>query len=100
MKAIRVHEQSGVDGLVFEDAPDPVPAVGDVLVRVHAAGFTGAELYWPIYVDRAGGDGTPTSRPTNSRARSSRSVSAPPGSRWATRSTASSTATATAPRPS
>ena len=24
MKAIRVHEQSGVDGLVFEDAPDPV----------------------------------------------------------------------------
>jgi NADPH:quinone reductase-like Zn-dependent oxidoreductase len=59
MKAIRVHEQIGVDGLVYEDAPDPVPAVGDVLVRVEAAGFTASELYWPIYVDRAGRDRTP-----------------------------------------
>jgi NADPH:quinone reductase-like Zn-dependent oxidoreductase len=59
MKAIRVHEQIGVDGLVYEEAPDPVPAVGDVLVKVHAAGFTASELSWPIYTDRAGRDRTP-----------------------------------------
>ena len=59
MKAIRVHEQLGVDGLVYEAAPDPVPAVGDVLVKVHAAGFTPSELFWPIYTDRAGRDRTP-----------------------------------------
>jgi len=59
MKAIRVHEQIGVDGLVYEAAPDPVPAVGDVLMKVRAAGFTASELYWPIYTDHAGRDRTP-----------------------------------------
>jgi NADPH:quinone reductase-like Zn-dependent oxidoreductase len=59
MKAIRVYEPIGVDGLVYEDAPDPVPAVGDVLVRVRAAGITASELFWPMYVDRAGRDRTP-----------------------------------------
>jgi NADPH:quinone reductase-like Zn-dependent oxidoreductase len=59
MRAIRVHEQRGVDGLVYEEAPDPVPAIGDLLVKVHAAGFTASELYWPVYTDRAGRDRTP-----------------------------------------
>jgi NADPH:quinone reductase-like Zn-dependent oxidoreductase len=54
MKAIRIHEPVGVEGLVYEDAPDPVPAVGDVLVEVHACGFTASELYWPIWTDRNG----------------------------------------------
>jgi NADPH:quinone reductase-like Zn-dependent oxidoreductase len=56
MKAIRSHAPTGIEGLEYEDAPDPVPAVGDVLVQVHAAGFTASELYWPIYTDRAGRD--------------------------------------------
>jgi NADPH:quinone reductase-like Zn-dependent oxidoreductase len=58
MKAIRLHEPVGVEGLVYEDAPDPVPAVGDVLVEVHACGFTASELYWPIWTDRNGHERT------------------------------------------
>jgi NADPH:quinone reductase-like Zn-dependent oxidoreductase len=54
MKAIRLHEPVGVEGLVYEEAPDPVPGVGDVLVEVRACGFTASELYWPIWTDRNG----------------------------------------------
>jgi NADPH:quinone reductase-like Zn-dependent oxidoreductase len=54
MKAIRLHEPIGVKGLVYEDAPDPKPALGDVLVKVHACGITPTELDWPIWADRAG----------------------------------------------
>jgi NADPH:quinone reductase-like Zn-dependent oxidoreductase len=59
MKAIRISAPVGIEGLVYEDAPDPEPAVGDVLVKVHACGFTASELYWPLYTDRAGRDRTP-----------------------------------------
>jgi NADPH:quinone reductase-like Zn-dependent oxidoreductase len=62
MKAIRIHEPKGlegIDGLVFEDAPDPTPAFGDALVKVHAAGFTPTELTWPIWTDRNGHDRAP-----------------------------------------
>ncbi|HET6833929.1 MAG TPA: NADP-dependent oxidoreductase [Acidimicrobiales bacterium] len=59
MKAIRISAPVGVDGLVYEDAPDPKPAIGDVLVKVHACGFTASELFWPLYTDRAGRDRTP-----------------------------------------
>jgi NADPH:quinone reductase-like Zn-dependent oxidoreductase len=59
MKAIRISAPVGVDGLVYEAAPDPVPVIGDVLVKVHACGFTASELYWPLYTDRAGRDRTP-----------------------------------------
>jgi NADPH:quinone reductase-like Zn-dependent oxidoreductase len=59
MKAIRISAPVGVDGLVYEDAPDPKPAIGDVLVKVHACGFTVSELFWPLYTDRAGRDRTP-----------------------------------------
>jgi NADPH:quinone reductase-like Zn-dependent oxidoreductase len=54
MKAIRLHEPIGIEGLVYEDAPDPTPALGDVLVKVHAGGITPTELEWPIWTDRAG----------------------------------------------
>jgi NADPH:quinone reductase-like Zn-dependent oxidoreductase len=54
MKAIRLHQPIGVDGLVYEEAPDPKPALGDVLVKVHACGITPTELDWPIWTDRAG----------------------------------------------
>jgi NADPH:quinone reductase-like Zn-dependent oxidoreductase len=62
MKAARVHEPvgfEGIDGIIYEDAPDPVPAVGDALVEVHAAGFTPTELQWPLWTDRAGRDRAP-----------------------------------------
>jgi NADPH:quinone reductase-like Zn-dependent oxidoreductase len=58
MKAIRIHEPVGVDGLVYEEAPEPAPAVNDVLVEVHACGFTASELYWPIWTDRNGHERT------------------------------------------
>jgi NADPH:quinone reductase-like Zn-dependent oxidoreductase len=38
MKAVRLHAYGGPEVLLYEDAPRPVPAAGDVLVRVHAAG--------------------------------------------------------------
>jgi NADPH:quinone reductase-like Zn-dependent oxidoreductase len=59
MKAIRIREPKGVegiDGLVYEDAPDPQPAIGDALVQVRAASFTPGELTWPLRTDRAGHD--------------------------------------------
>ena len=40
MKAVRFQEPKGfegIDGLVYEDAPDPQPAIGDALVQVRAA---------------------------------------------------------------
>jgi NADPH:quinone reductase-like Zn-dependent oxidoreductase len=54
MKAIRLHAPIGPDGLKYEEAPDPEPAFGDVLVKVHACGITASELYWPIWNDRSG----------------------------------------------
>jgi NADPH:quinone reductase-like Zn-dependent oxidoreductase len=62
MKAVRLHEPTGfqgIDGLVYEDAPDPQPAIGDALVQVRAASFTPTELLWPLATDRAGHDRGP-----------------------------------------
>jgi NADPH:quinone reductase-like Zn-dependent oxidoreductase len=62
MKAVRIHKPEGfegIDGLVYEDAPTPQPAIGDALVQVHAASFTPTELTWPIWTDRAGHDRAP-----------------------------------------
>jgi NADPH:quinone reductase-like Zn-dependent oxidoreductase len=59
MKAIRIHKPEGfegIDGLVYEDAPDPNPAIGDALVQVRAASFTPTELTWPLWTDRNGHD--------------------------------------------
>ena len=59
MKAVRILEPKGfegIDGLVYEDAPDPRPAIGDALVEVRAASFTPTELMWPLSTDRAGHD--------------------------------------------
>lgn len=54
MKAIRLHEPSGVEGLRYEEVAEPTPSIGDVLVRVHAAGITPTELLWPLWTDRNG----------------------------------------------
>jgi NADPH2:quinone reductase len=45
MKAIRVHEFGGPDVLKLEDVPTPKPSVGEVLVRVHAAGVNPYDTY-------------------------------------------------------
>ena len=45
MKAIRVHETGGPEALRFEEVPDPVPAEGQVLVRLEAAGVNFIEIY-------------------------------------------------------
>ena len=37
MKAVRIHAYGDLDTLSYEDAPMPVPAADEVLVRVHAA---------------------------------------------------------------
>ena len=34
MKAIRIHEPAETNGFVYEEAPDPTPVFGDVLVKV------------------------------------------------------------------
>jgi NADPH:quinone reductase-like Zn-dependent oxidoreductase len=38
MKAIRIHNYGGPEVLQYEDAPRPKPEVGEVLIRVYAAG--------------------------------------------------------------
>jgi NADPH:quinone reductase-like Zn-dependent oxidoreductase len=54
MKAIRIHEPTGINGLVYEEVPDATPGLGDVLVKVAACGITHNELDWPIWTCRAG----------------------------------------------
>ena len=53
MKAIRIHEQTGISGLVYEEAPDPTPMLCEVLVKVAACGITHNELDYPIWTCRA-----------------------------------------------
>jgi NADPH:quinone reductase-like Zn-dependent oxidoreductase len=62
MKAVRSEKPEGfegIDSLVYEEAPDPQPAIGDALVQVRAASFTPTELTWPLRTDRAGHDRGP-----------------------------------------
>jgi NADPH:quinone reductase-like Zn-dependent oxidoreductase len=54
MKAIRMHEPSGISALVYEEVPDAKPTLGDVLVKVSACGITHTELDWPLWTCRAG----------------------------------------------
>jgi len=62
MQAITVQDrEAGVAGLSLTDLPYPHAAENDVIVRVHAAGFTPGELDWPAtWTDRAGRDRTPS----------------------------------------
>lgn len=45
MKAIRIHEDGGPDVLRYEDAPDPEPRPGEVLVRLRAASLNHLDLW-------------------------------------------------------
>jgi NADPH:quinone reductase-like Zn-dependent oxidoreductase len=62
MQAITAPDRdAGVSGLTLTDLPYPHAAENDVIVRVHAAGFTRGELDWPgTWSDRAGRDRTPS----------------------------------------
>jgi NADPH:quinone reductase-like Zn-dependent oxidoreductase len=58
MKAVRAHHRGGPEQLVFEVAPRPEPARGEVLVAVHAASITPDELTWEeTWTDRSGPGG-------------------------------------------
>jgi len=57
MKAIRLHTRGGPEALVYEEAPQPHPQAGEVLVRVYAAAVTPTELLWvPTWTTRTGAD--------------------------------------------
>src|SRR5437764_11869833 len=71
MKAIVVTDRAaGTAGMKLVERPEPQGAAlaglsganyGDVVVRVHASGFTGDELEWPsTWIDRLGRDRTPS----------------------------------------
>lgn len=46
MKAVRAHARGGPEQLFYEDAPQPQPTKGEVLVRVYATAVTPTELTW------------------------------------------------------
>ena len=71
MKAIVVTDQAaGTAGMKLVERPEPQGAAlaslsganyGDVVVEVHASGFTGDGLAWPsTWIDRLGRDRTPS----------------------------------------
>jgi NADPH:quinone reductase-like Zn-dependent oxidoreductase len=62
MQAVTIRDRAaGIAGLSLADLPYPHVAENDVIVRVHAAGFTPGELDWPAtWTDRAGRDRTPS----------------------------------------
>jgi NADPH:quinone reductase-like Zn-dependent oxidoreductase len=45
VKAIRIHEDGGPEVLRYEDAPDPTPADGEILVRLRAAALNHIDLW-------------------------------------------------------
>ena len=61
MKAIVVTDRAaGTGGMTLIEQPEPSAAINDVIVRVHASGFTWDELEWPsTWTDRLGRDRTP-----------------------------------------
>lgn len=55
MKAIRLHGRGGPDYLVYEEAPQPQPGPGEVLVRVAATAVIANELKWDETYQTASG---------------------------------------------
>ncbi|HEX5171942.1 MAG TPA: NADP-dependent oxidoreductase [Cyclobacteriaceae bacterium] len=62
MKAIVVTDkEAGTTGMNLVNRPIPHPAINDVLVQVHAAGFVGTELEWPsTWTKRDGANRSPS----------------------------------------
>jgi NADPH:quinone reductase-like Zn-dependent oxidoreductase len=61
MKAIVVTDrEAGTAGMTLVERPEPHAAINDVLVQIHASGFTWDELTWPsTWTDRLGRDRMP-----------------------------------------
>jgi NADPH:quinone reductase-like Zn-dependent oxidoreductase len=61
MRAITARDEAaGIGGLSLAEAPYPRAAENDVIVQVHAAGFTRGELEWPgTWTDLSGHDRAP-----------------------------------------
>jgi NADPH:quinone reductase-like Zn-dependent oxidoreductase len=61
MKAIvATDETAGTPGMTLVERPAPAPAINDVIVEVHAAGFVPTEIEWSsTWTDRRGLDRTP-----------------------------------------
>src|SRR6516165_3385777 len=62
VKAIVVtDEAAGTAGMTLAERLEPSAAINDVVVQVHASGFTSGELTWPsTWTDRLGRDRTPS----------------------------------------
>src|SRR5258705_12299443 len=62
MKAIvATNQAAGTAGMKLLERPEPQAAINDVVVQIHASGFTGDELTWPsTWTDRVGRDRTPS----------------------------------------
>jgi NADPH:quinone reductase-like Zn-dependent oxidoreductase len=62
MKAVVVTDQAaGRAGVKLVERPEPQAAINDVVVQIHASGFTGDELTWPsTWTDRVGRDRAPS----------------------------------------
>jgi NADPH:quinone reductase-like Zn-dependent oxidoreductase len=54
-------QAAGTAGAKLVERPEPQAAINDVVIKVHASGFTGDELTWPsTWTDRRGLDRTPS----------------------------------------
>src|SRR6201992_2537195 len=62
MKAIVATDRAaGRSGVKLVERPEPQAAINDIVVQIHASGFTGDELTWPsTWTDRLGRDRTPS----------------------------------------
>jgi len=45
VKAVRIHSPGGAEALRYEDAPDPQPKAGEVVVQIAAAGLNYIDVY-------------------------------------------------------
>ena len=45
MKAVRLHELDGPDGLHYEDVPDPEPGDGEIVVKLHNAALNRRDVF-------------------------------------------------------
>lgn len=62
MKAIVVSDQAaGTAGMALVERPEPLAAINDVVVQIHASGFVPTEMEWPsTWTDRHGRNRTPS----------------------------------------
>jgi NADPH:quinone reductase-like Zn-dependent oxidoreductase len=62
MKAIVVTDKAaGTAGMTLLERPEPLAAINDVVVQIHASGFVPTEMEWPsTWTDRRGCDRTPS----------------------------------------